>query len=552
MVVYLGKATPASGTGGGSGGNVDWGNIGGTLSDQTDLQTALNAKQDLIDSTHKLSASLVEGLATVATSGSYADLTNKPTSIESVDNQNTASGATTPLKLWEGTEAQWNVGGGVDSANSYKGWVNDTTITFPKMVTSGSNDFYPRKIFKLNGKWFGTGMGYGNYINYNESFLISSDGVTFTSAGIGVINGNTIAYGASKYVALPNTGIYYSSDAVTWEYIVGGDLGISGIGSNTWFNGTPIYANGKFIFACYATNGSYNAIVTSTDGVNWTVNTVTLPTGYFFTCFMTYLNNMFIAQITDSESSSQNHKIVTSTDGTTWTEVVGGKYPLCYGNGKYLRVNAEMNNGEDYGNVAEIQYSTDLVNWTTLSVTAGDIIFNGTRFAAIRCGEWGEPDVFLTSDDGKNWNEYLIGTAGTYGLISYFGEENKYYLTSRRRSDMRIGAATGLLRNNYLTKGQEVTTASTVYDAPSDTSTLTITAVDSENNTITLSDTVTYTSDSNYDTNSYYSVGQTYPTWLCNIEGVGVKIGNTMIADYSAPAIGDIDTALTAIIAQGS
>lgn len=56
-----------------------WGNITGTLSDQTDLKNALDAKQDVIDSSHKLSASLVSGLAEVATSGSYNDLSNKPT-----------------------------------------------------------------------------------------------------------------------------------------------------------------------------------------------------------------------------------------------------------------------------------------------------------------------------------------------------------------------------------------------------------------------------------------------------------------------------------------
>lgn len=56
-----------------------WGQITGTLADQTDLKNALDAKQDLIDSSHKLPASNVSGLATVATSGDYDDLTNKPT-----------------------------------------------------------------------------------------------------------------------------------------------------------------------------------------------------------------------------------------------------------------------------------------------------------------------------------------------------------------------------------------------------------------------------------------------------------------------------------------
>lgn len=56
-----------SATGGGVADSVAWGHITGTLADQTDLTTALGAKANTAD------------LATVATSGSYNDLTNKPT-----------------------------------------------------------------------------------------------------------------------------------------------------------------------------------------------------------------------------------------------------------------------------------------------------------------------------------------------------------------------------------------------------------------------------------------------------------------------------------------
>ena len=52
---------------GGGGGSSAWGAISGTLSDQTDLQTALNAKAN------------TAALAAVATAGTYASLTGKPT-----------------------------------------------------------------------------------------------------------------------------------------------------------------------------------------------------------------------------------------------------------------------------------------------------------------------------------------------------------------------------------------------------------------------------------------------------------------------------------------
>ena len=45
----------------------------------SNIQTQLNGKQSTINSSNKLSASNVSGLATVATSGSYNDLSNKPT-----------------------------------------------------------------------------------------------------------------------------------------------------------------------------------------------------------------------------------------------------------------------------------------------------------------------------------------------------------------------------------------------------------------------------------------------------------------------------------------
>lgn len=62
-----------SATGGGVADSVAWGHITGTLADQTDLTTVLNAKANSAD------------LATVATSGSYNDLSNKPT-IPTVNN----------------------------------------------------------------------------------------------------------------------------------------------------------------------------------------------------------------------------------------------------------------------------------------------------------------------------------------------------------------------------------------------------------------------------------------------------------------------------------
>jgi hypothetical protein len=81
---------------GGGGGSVSWGAILGTLSNQTDLQNALNLKAD------------ISSLAAVATSGDYNDLINTP-SIPSVLNDltdvDTTGEATDDILTYDG--AQW-------------------------------------------------------------------------------------------------------------------------------------------------------------------------------------------------------------------------------------------------------------------------------------------------------------------------------------------------------------------------------------------------------------------------------------------------------------
>lgn len=72
----------------------------------------------------------------------------------------------------------------------------------------------------------------------------------------------------------------------------------------------------------------------------------------------------------------------------------------------------------------------------------------------------------------------------------------------------------------------------TIYDAPNVSSALTIDTIVDDNN-ITLSDNNTYTYNQADDEITYKSIGEVHPNWLCNINGVGVKVGNTLVADYT-------------------
>jgi hypothetical protein len=108
----------------GGGGSSAWGSITGTLSNQTDLQTALNAKAN------------TSSLATVATSGSYNDLTNKPT----IPNAQVNS--------------DWNSTSGVSeilnkpTIPSISGLVPYTGAT--EDVDLGTHDLYTNKVYLLD------------------------------------------------------------------------------------------------------------------------------------------------------------------------------------------------------------------------------------------------------------------------------------------------------------------------------------------------------------------------------------------------------------------
>lgn len=97
-----------------------WGGLTGTLSDQTDLQNALNAKQATISDLATIRSGASAGatavqpgdLATVATSGSYNDLSNKPT-IPTVDQTYSASST----NAQSGTAVASAISGKVDIAD---------------------------------------------------------------------------------------------------------------------------------------------------------------------------------------------------------------------------------------------------------------------------------------------------------------------------------------------------------------------------------------------------------------------------------------------------
>ena len=653
MVVYLGKATPASGTGGGGSGDAVWGSITGTLSDQTDLQTALNAKANSAD------------LATVATTGAYSDLNGTPTIPTTTDsvtqgstaaltsggaytalsaklentatgtnslsiggtatsagnatnigatsnvtgnystalgygagvtsgatraiqigegtnstsntlsigfgannyrlldgstgkipndrlgaftgatslasgttggvpapttsdvgkflsadgtwataggsvdidestitenaqnklqavgvvNQNTANGATNPLKLWEGTEAEYNNGGAVK--DTYYNWMylNAQQPTITGYASTISSSCYGDKFVLIGGSIGSWG--------YADTALYSSDGgETWDSATL-PDNQQWVgaAYGNGKYVTLAyntSTAAYSSDGGATWN-------SASLPSSAKWCD--VAYGDGKFI--AINENGLGKGAV-STDGQNW--SEITLPAQALGKII--YADGKFVIKAGTRFSGTSSNKVYFSSDGgVTWVESTlpaSSAYSwLCAGDGKIIcNSYITSNNGQ---------------TWQSISISDGVTAFSNGCFLNVNR----QNGAVKYSVDGLTWKNGPSITNKYYETIT--ADDNGHFVSGMRDTGLIID-----IKRAY-TLEAEPTTASTVYSAPEVTSALTITSVDTGE--ITLSDTNTYTYNAGGNAYSYYTVAETYPTWLCNIEGVGVKIGSTLIAD---------------------
>lgn len=530
MVVYLGKATPASGSGGGSG-DVNWGNIGGTLADQTDLANALAEKQDVIDANNKLSASYVSGLATVATTGAYSDLSgtpsipaaqvnsdwnavsgvaqilNKPTIPTVPENDNTTislnasdelqaigvkeARTDTAIRLWHGTEEQWEQGGASQTWYNWEvpssaSWTNGTITASLPTLAFGNGNFVATNIS------YSTGAGYS-----------TDGGATWTASTLpNSTDWTALAYGNNKFVALSESGTY--------------------------------------------------AAVSTDDGATWTSKTALSSTRNA----MCFGNNMFIA-VSGSPAAT---KYIYSSDGENWSEgnfpTSLRRYAITYGNGKFVTVSFTGD---------EALYSSDGINWTqssALPVSASwhAVAYGNGKFVAVASGY---DDVIISEDNGATWTAAKLPSSAQWNSIAY---GNGYFVTIASFSDKSAYSKDGIhweplslpssaqwtsvafgngkfvvtasakkvayiqLQDgaSCFTSEAEPTTESTVYSAPNVGSVLTITAVGT--GTITLSDTNTYNYNSGGNQTTYQSIGEAYPNYVCFIDGVGIKIGNTLIA----------------------
>ena len=316
-------------------------------------------------------ASMITGLATVATSGSYNDLSNKPT-IPTIPSSLPANGGNADTV--DGKHAS-------DFA-TINGWVlNGESIVLPITGLFVKSAAYGNNVFVATN---------GYHLVY------STDGINWTKSPTSEIDHEgywNLAYGNGIFVAISDedSAAAYSMDGINW--IATTTPLSTGCSSVT-------FGNGKFVATA---NGSLTAAAYSTDGINW--STMTMPRGNYKS--VVYGADKFVAMGTSNYPKTY---AAVSTDGINWTEkelsftVLGPM--LAYCNGMFAAVS--------YAGTSAA-YSQDGVSWTSTTVTNASMLYGVTAGNGKILTVGSDSDnnnVIFYSTNGKDWIRVVLPFLG--------------------------------------------------------------------------------------------------------------------------------------------
>lgn len=249
-------------------------------------------------------------------------------------------------------------------------------------------------------------------VGLNGSVIYTDDGVNWKGSNpfpyqerLGRTHLFDVVWGAGKFVAAGNGGVYTSANGVSWkkEKVPFRDQ-YGGVRDIVW--------TGKFFVASAQVDG----VFTSNDGVKWTkVESVSKDT-YWLTSTVwdgkKLLGAFRIHDFTDGVGST---KIMQTTNGTKWTEVQ--TIPV---NQAFIAWNGKQYIALDQYHADVVWVSKDGLKWskTKSNLTADDnfeflTAFEGSFFAFSDSlkeinGEYVSYDSYYVSQDGITWREVLI------------------------------------------------------------------------------------------------------------------------------------------------
>lgn len=221
---------------------------------------------------------------------------------------------------------------------------------------------------------------------------------------------NSVAYGGGTFVAVANTGtgnrVMTSSDGVTWTIR-------TSAADNNWISVTY----GSSLFVAVANNEPSPAgdllVMTSPTGVTWTIRQTPVNTWRA----VTYGNNLFVA-VADSGTGD---RVMTSSDGITWTTRTSAAdndwAGITYGNSLFVAVAAS-------GTGNRVMTSPDGITWT-IRTSAVDNEWQAVAYAEekfVAVANIGTSDRIMISEDGITWEAKTSPNTNAWVSVTYGGD----------------------------------------------------------------------------------------------------------------------------------
>ena len=216
----------------------------------------------------------------------------------------------------------------------------------------------------------------------------------------------SVIYGNGMFVAVGQTsntnsqpesynkGVITSTDGVNWTI----REGVTTDGHMMWNSVT--YGNGLFVAV------GYNSVMTSSDGINWTSRDAASDNDWES---ITYGNGLFVAV----SRYGLNNQVMTSPNGITWTS----RDPafdniwlsVTYGNGLFVAVGG--------GSVNQVMTSPDGITWTSRDPAPNNLwqsVTYGNDLFVAAANTSGSNDKVMTSPDGIMWTGRNVVSNLTY------------------------------------------------------------------------------------------------------------------------------------------
>ena len=219
----------------------------------------------------------------------------------------------------------------------------------------------------------------------------------------------TIAYGNNIFVAM---GYVMGVDAEIYGEILTSTDGVSWTVREGWGFTDYIFYDITYAQNIFVAVGSDGVVITSPDGINWTKGT----SPALGLSGVIHGNNIFVAVGTFST-------IITSPDGKSWTKrnsgvpIPQGKFvtfeKVAYGNNTFVVVG---NISDLYSSEGIILTSPDGINWTRTGQGYGElrgITYGNGIFVAVG------KHTIITSPDGIRWTEEFSESTGHMWGVAY-------------------------------------------------------------------------------------------------------------------------------------